>query len=418
MASVAGPSQPACAGFDIGRMRAGPLARLLFRLFLYEPQWWMGLLRRWLPICRLPFLRWAIVTRYEDVREVLAHDREFPVPFEPRMKQLTGGRNFVLGMADGAEYRLDFARLAQVFPRSDVPAMILPWSRQFSEEILARSEGRIDVVADLLARVPARLCERYYGVPIPDQAAFVDWTLAMSGYLFGAPSDEPSGGELALAAADCFREVLDAALARTRAGANAPDTVLARLVALGLDDETIRAQLFGMIVGFIPTNLMAAGNALEVLATRPRIFTPTREAALAGDDDRLRRCLLEAMRFKPINPGPFRLCSEDYVVAAGTPRAKTIRKGTRLLVSMQSAMFDERAVERPRYFDPARRAEDYMLFGYGQHWCIGAYIAQTQITQTFKALLRRKRLRPAAGKQGKMQRLSLFPAHLVMEFDP
>jgi hypothetical protein len=52
------------------------------------------------------------------------------------------------------------------------------------------------------------------------------------------------------------------------------------------------------------------------------------------------------------------------------------------------------------------------------HWCAGAYIAQAQIVQTFKALLLTKELRRAPGPDGKMQRRSLFPHRLCVEYTP
>jgi hypothetical protein len=59
-----------------------------------------------------------------------------------------------------------------------------------------------------------------------------------------------------------------------------------------------------------------------------------------------------------------------------------------------------------------------MLFGSGLHWCIGYFIAAAQITQTLKALLVKRGLRPAKGKEGQLQLLGAFPEHLIVEFDP
>jgi cytochrome P450 len=84
---------------------------------------------------------------------------------------------------------------------------------------------------------------------------------------------------------------------------------------------------------------------------------------------------------------------------------------------MQSAMFDGRRIKLPREFNPSRPAEDYLTFGYGQHWCIGAYIAMAQITATFKALLLKKGLRRASGREGRLRRITIYPAYLQVEFD-
>jgi cytochrome P450 len=178
----------------------------------------------------------------------------------------------------------------------------------------------------------------------------------------------------------------------------------------------IRAELLGMLTGFVPTNTIASGNVLEMLLRRPKFKARAEAAALADDDELLWRCLYETMRFKPINVGPFRECAEDYTIADGSSRGKRIPAGTRLLVSTQSAMFDERGVVEPKKFDPNRRSHESMVFGYGLHWCIGAFLAGAQITQTFKPLLKRG-LRRARDGEGKLRTVGLMPAHLTVEFD-
>jgi cytochrome P450 len=185
-----------------------------------------------------------------------------------------------------------------------------------------------------------------------------------------------------------------------------------------LTDAVIQAHVFGMVIGLVPTNLIAGGNMLDTLLRFPAFMERTRAAALAGDDDLLWRCLQEALRFQHVNPGTWRKCTDRaQTIAAGTAREKTIPAGATLLVSVQSAMFDPRCIERPKKFNPDRRSEDYLVFGYGQHWCIGAYIAMAQITQTFKALLKKKHLRRAKGAAGRLQRIGAYPMHLTLEFD-
>jgi cytochrome P450 len=200
----------------------------------------------------------------------------------------------------------------------------------------------------------------------------------------------------------------------------AGDEIIVRMASRSAAAEEGRntAILIGMIVGFVPTNTMAAGHILEVLLQKPEAWKAAQEAALAGDDDLLKRCLFEALRFKPINPGPFRTCRADtgYTIAGGTARSAKIPKGAKVLASTFAAMSDPLRIREPRQFDPARPASDYLHFGHGMHWCVGAYIAQTHITQTFKALLRQKNVAPVH-KGGRLERRGTFPDHLYMQFD-
>jgi cytochrome P450 len=403
----------------------GSLARIIGRL-LDDPQWLFGLLRVFRPIVRLPFTNWWIISRYDDVQEVLTRHEVFEVPFGPKTMELNGGPNFLLGMPAGAEYSRYQSQVLQAFRLEDSSTIVAPKAFEFADEIISNAQGRLDAVQDLITRVPILLCEHYYGIPVgsaDDRLAFGHWTIAMSTFLFGDPTDRPEYRRAAVAAGIRVRRIIDCAIAAAKARRTPHDTVVARLVRMqrdgaeGLSDEVIRAFLIGMITGFVPTVTMAAGHILEMLMRRPDFMAHARAAACAGDDSRLQRCLFEAMRFKPLNPGPYRRCAADYTLAAGTPRARMVSRGDRLLVGTQSAMFDSRRVHRPRDFNPDRPPGDYMLFGFGLHWCTGTFIAQPQITQTLKALLLRNGLRRAAGPAGQLQRIGPFPGHLVVEFD-
>jgi cytochrome P450 len=386
----------------------------------------LRLMRRFWPIAPIPFAGLTFVTRYDDVQEVLANDKAFPVPFGDKVKELNDGPNFVLGMESGPDYWLYQRQVMRAFRREDIADIVTPMAESYSREIVEGSNGRLDAIEGLITLVPTRISEDYYGIVLrPEQRVpFSQWTFAMSMYMFADPFNDPKLKPPALAGGRAVRAVVDASIAAARSASLGGDTVARRLLAMqandadGPSDEIIRTYLVGMIAGFVPTNTMAAGNIIDVLLQRPAFLATAREAARDGDDERLRRCLFEASRFKPINPGPFRVCGADATVALGTSRAKRFKTGDILLVSTQSAMFDERRVADPWAFDPDRPPTDYMLFGHGLHWCLGAFIAQAQITQTLKQLLLRKNLRRAAGPSGKLQHLGSFPQHLMVEFDP
>lgn len=413
-----------CSSFSIEDMQVGGLTSVINKRVLDQPQWWMSLLRRYWPIARIPFTRWAVVTRFEHVQEVLARDQVFQVPFGPRMMELMPGPKFVLALEDGPEYRSQRLQIMKAFKLEDLADTIVPRSAELAEQILMGCGGRIDAIESLLTRVPTLLCRDYYGVDVPDAKLFAQWTMAVSAYLFGRPSDKlGKKATAALAATDGLRPLIDQSIRNARDATGHSTSIVARLVEMqkkgGGDpsDEMIRAELFGMLTGFVPTNTIASGNVLEMLLRRPAFKMRAQKAALADDDELLWRCLYETMRFKPINLGPFRECAEDYTIAAGSSSEKRIPAGTVLLVSTQSAMFDERRVVKPKRFDPERPRHEYMVFGYGLHWCIGAFLAGAQITQTLKPLLKKRGLRRAPGRDGQMQTIGVMPTHLTVEFD-
>ena len=68
----------------------------------------------------------AIVSRAEDVTEVLDREADFAVVYEPKMRAITGGENFFLGMQDSAEYQRDVSNMRLAVRRTDVSDILVP----------------------------------------------------------------------------------------------------------------------------------------------------------------------------------------------------------------------------------------------------------------------------------------------------
>jgi len=410
--------------FDLEDLRTDKTvkARLLARL-LAEPEWLFALLRRFKPIAKPPGLAQILVTRYDDVVEVLERDDVFGIPFGYKVEALCDGPNFVLGMDDGPEYRRYHAQVMQAFRRDDIDRRVAPLAEREAAAIVAACPERFDVVRDLFTRVAVRVCQDYFGVAIPEDRwqDFAVWELALSSYLFADPGDNPAFRRAATAAAARVRALVDDSIAAARRAPDGRDTIQARLLAMqaagaeGLSDPVLRTYLIGMMTGFVPTNTLAAANILHVLMRHPDWMETTCAAFRAGDDARLRRCLLEALRFKPVFWGPFRVAKRDYMLAGGTRHATLIRAGTRLSPAVQSAMRDARRVGDPHVFDPDRPPIDSMVFGRDLHWCVGALIAEAHLMACFKALLSLKDIRPAPGEAGKRKTFGLIVHHQFVD---
>lgn len=89
--------------FDPRDLQTPGLQADLVRWLFANPQWWLAILRNVCPIAR--FKGWALITRFDDVQEVLGLDDVFPVPFGKKVELLDDGPNFLLGMRDSEEYR-------------------------------------------------------------------------------------------------------------------------------------------------------------------------------------------------------------------------------------------------------------------------------------------------------------------------
>lgn len=400
-----------------------PLIAKLQAWALNHPALIFALLRNVKPI--LAIKNFALVTRYEDIQEVLARDDVFHVTYQAKMEQVTTGENFFLGMQNSPQYTRDVSLMRLAMRREDIANRIGPFVEAEAERIMQAANGQIDVVAQLTRVVPTLLVEDYFGTPAPNRAAFTEAATLMFSYLFFP--DDLGLTPRALAAAAETRAMLEQAITTRKAqlaqGANPVDDVLGRCLALqasgtpGMDDVGIRNNLIGMLIGAIPTTSKCAVLCLEYLLSHPEQLAAAQAAARADNDALINQYVLESMRFNAFGPGLLRYCSEDYVLARGNWRATTIKAGTTVFVALQSAMLDGRKLAAPSQFRTDRPAYDYMHYGYGLHTCSGQYINQVQIAKIVKVVLKRKNLRRADGAAGQVQNDGAFPGNWVLQFD-
>jgi len=405
--------------FDIEKMRSkGVVAKLASELFR-SPLKLLKVLRWVCPILRLG--RFVLVTRADDVREVLTNTKVFLVPFGAEMRVVSGGGDFILGANDGAVYRAQKKVILKAFPPQEMEEVINQITTQCAQRCVRSMSSRIDPIQDLLKPTALHVCEKYFGLVIGNKERFYQSSLAVSALLFADVFGSAVARELAMSGAKYMLEIIDLSIHKSKASKN-PNTALDRLVEAHLKDpeavpiKEIRSIMMGMILGFLPTTMFGAGNSLEVILRKQEAQSAILAAIEKGDDKLLESVIAETMRFNPIQIGPFRICDQDYVLAEGTSREKKIPKDSLVIPSTLSAMFDPRSVKNPDDFWPARESQDSMIFGYGLHSCIGAPMARAFTTQIFKALFLLPDLKRRKGKAGKLTRIGIFPESLGMEW--
>ncbi len=375
-----------------------------------------AVLRRLKPI--LIVNQFALVTRFEDVQEVLARDNIFQVTYGDKMRVVTGGEDFFLGMQDSAAYTRDVSLMRSVVRREDLPGRIAPFVQQQAAGLVAAAGSALDVVT-LSKTVPARWVGDYFGCPPTSDEELAEWGSAIFQYLFTDLTNDSTVGQAARDASAGARAWLDRVIAARKANPGQRDDVLGRCLALqrigvpGMDDLGIRNNLLGLLTGAIPTTSKCCAQALDQLLDRPDQLAGAQAAARANDDALLASYVFEALRFNPNNPGVFRIAAEDYTVAKGSLRATTIRKGFSVLPATQSAMFDENFVENPNEFRTGRPSYLDMHFGFGLHTCFGQYANRVQIPGILKPLLQKMGLR----RSGALQYAGPFPSSLPVEWD-
>jgi cytochrome P450 len=367
--------------------------------------------------------KFALITRYADVQEVLSRPNTFGVIYEPKLRVIMDGDNFFLGMNDEDPFTRDKTTMRMTAPRAEAASRVKRRVEDIASEIMSRAKSRVDIVMELTQEVTTRFFNEYIGTTGADVKTISDQARLLFGFVFADITNDPAVRERAIPVAAVLRSTVDEAIAARKTRRGQADDMLERCLKFqdiglpGMTDRDIRNNLVGIIVGALPQPPMMIPQLFDILLDRPAELAAAAQAATSGDDALLAKYVFEASRFYPLGPALFRQALDDYRLAGGSWRAKTIPKGAQVCVVLRSAMMDGRRVPRPRDFRTDRPASSYMHFGYGVHECFGVYMNQYLVPAICKVLLAKKNLRRAAGADGRLQVDGAFAKKLVVEFD-
>lgn len=363
----------------------------------------------------------VVVSRHADVVDVLRRDEEFTVAESNAPTMVRWNGPFFLGMDRGERYDRESGALRRAAPATDVNRVRDLVATSAGELIAsARPSGRVDVVGEFARVAAVRTVARYYGVPGPDEVTMMRWMRALFDAVF-LDNGKRANRAAELTVAE-FRPYLEGLISRRRAAVEAgepvPDDVLTRMVSMRadepwLDDDAVRRCIGGVIVGAVDTTSKAVAQVVDELLRRPMALDGARQAALAGDLDRVRGYAWEALRFLPHAP----LLQRSSRGAPVGGRARPVPAGKVVLVSVLSAMFDPAGFPQPRAFRPDRPEEGYLHFGHGMHTCFGRAVNRVQIPALVAAVLALPGLRRAPGGEGRLVFDGPFPDRLIVEFD-
>ncbi|NSX54608.1 cytochrome P450 [Parasulfitobacter algicola] len=366
----------------------------------------------------------VVVTRHEDCVDILNRNDEFEVVYGTRMRKLTDGNNFFLGMQPGWDYTRDTSAMHLAMRMTDVADIIQPRAQELADKSVNESNGKIDLPPDLTLQIPWDMTDSYFGTGGPDAATMQDWTTILFWYLFEDLGADPDFDIKAMKYASQMRDYLDQTISDRKANPTDTPDILNRCLALqqadtpGMDDLGIRNNILGLLIGAIPTISKASCFALDELLNRPDALAGAHKAAVEDNDALLTQYIWEALRFNPHNPVIYRRATCDAVIARSAFRSRTAPKGSIVFAATLSATFDPYAIAKPNEFRTDRPWQDYIIWGYGMHTCFGAAINKSIIPAILKPLLRQKNLRRAPGPAGQIDTGSTpHPQHFHLEFD-
>ncbi|MCL6299793.1 cytochrome P450 [Streptomyces kronopolitis] len=320
-----------------------------------------------------------LVTRHQDVRQVLGDPRFSADATRPGFPFFTAGGREVIG-TDPTFLRMDdpgHARLRRMltadFMVKKMEAM-RPEVQRLTDELLDRmTEGRgaADLVAEFALPLPSLVICLLLGVPYEDHEFFQ----RQSGVLLSLRSTR----EEVRAAQD---ELIGYLVRLADAKRDRPDdAIISRLVARG---DLTSAEIAAMgrlllIAGHETTANMTALSTLVLLRN------PDQLARLREDPSLIKGAVEELLRYLTIvHNGLPRVATEDVRVGD-----VTVRAGEGVVCTLNTANRDEDAFPGGGGLDVGRDARRHVAFGFGIHQCLGQPLARVELQIALETLLRR-----------------------------
>lgn len=355
-------------------------------------------------LCKpLKFGNWVIAARHRDVAEVLRRDLDFliaPINKE-RIEEVDGP--FILGMDRSERLTIERHALYAALAEIDLQALVDDASAR-ADALLSASSGRIDAIGGFARLVAGGTAQRLFGASGPDQAAYLEVARAIFAHTFLNLNGDAAIRDRALKASVLMGAWLSQEIARRRAADVTGDDLMGALMRRSeLDDDAVRRNLGGMLVGAVDTTASATAKILVMLGRDPALRA--RVARDLDDPAALLGWCRDVLRRWPHNPLVMRQAAADTTLAG-----VAVPAGARVVAWTQAAMFDAEAFPDPPQMRPDRPAAAYLHYGGGLHPCAGRAINDRQIPMLVGKLLRR-----GLRKVGPVAWAGPFPAHLPID---
>ncbi|MEU4704276.1 cytochrome P450 [Nonomuraea dietziae] len=345
----------------------------------------------------------TLLTRYEDVRQVLADPRFtrlLNADDAARLSADESGGLFSSEMAqiipDSGEEHQRWRRLVGKWFTAKRMTALQPVMTQMAEQLIDDMVERGqpgELRAGLGFPLPVYVICDMLGVPAGDRDRFAYWSDTLLNLTrYGQAEIDAAQAE--------FVQYMSGHIAAKRAEPG--EDLLSELIAAGdadnggLSDIQLLATGMGLLVAGHETTANMIGKMVGML-----LADRTRWERLLADPSLVRTAVEEALRFDA-NAGfgmPRYLREESEVGGTVLPR------GTTVVCSMAAANRDESVFDGADDMDLSRSPNPHLAFGAGPHSCLGQALARTELQVVLEVLLRRLPSLELAVPAEKLQRV-------------
>jgi pimeloyl-[acyl-carrier protein] synthase len=366
------------------------LVRLLEPEILANPYPLYNKLRTEDPVHWDRFLQTWVVTRYADVVNVL---HSFSADRTPTPEQLTAmGLSALNPIAKVMVKQMLFmdapmhTRLRGLASAAFTPAkveVLRGHIQEIANDLLDRvqTRGRMDVIAEFAAPLPAIVTAEMLGVPTEDHADLKKWSADFAEML-GNFQHNPDRIHRVLESTNNLTTYFQKAINRMREHPREGlihSLMTAELNGDRLTDEEIVANCIVTMVGGQETTTNLIGNGLLTLMRNPEKLVQLR------DNSRLiPSAVEELLRYESPSQHTGRIAREDVQIGD-----KQIRKGQAVMAVMAAANRDPERFSDPDQLILDRADNKHLAFGWSSHFCFGAPLARMEGQIAFETILRR-----------------------------
>ncbi|GAB2985480.1 cytochrome P450 [Saccharothrix stipae] len=355
-----------------------------------------------------------LVSRYDDVRAVLADPRRFHpdnaltavVPIAGPVLRVLARAGFSLPPTlanNGTDTHADLRRLVARFLTPARVAAVGPRIARLAGERLDRLGGRADLHPALARDLPAIVLLEVMGIREVDVEALKAWSTA-SLELFWGDVTVARQHELARPAA-AFHQWLTS---RIKAADPGGDDLFGALRAQGVPIRDAAGLCYFLLIAGQETTTQLLCSAFHAVLREDGLWSRLGEPGVAA------ACVEEVLRRDP-PVSTWRRVAAEPVTLSGVD----VPAGAQLLLMLAGSGSDPEVFPEPERFCPARSgARKHLAFGFGRHFCLGAGLARLEAEVVLRETARRfPDLRLASTDPPPMLGLLSFRAPLRVEVE-
>ncbi len=347
------------------------------------------------PVWQIPGTNVFVVTRYDDIREIIRDPSRFSSSFSALLN--TGSSNEEVNAIYGQGYEMVETLLTQDPPRHRVYRNLVnkvfsnkriegmrSEIEKMSNELIDQwiDENEVDLLNRFCVPLPIYVISDQLGVPRSELPLIKKWSDASASRLGRLASEE----EQIQNAKDIveFQHYFAALLDRMRE--TPEDNIISDLANNTIDEGRLltKPEALGMI-----QQILVAGNETSTSAIAGGVVlliqNPEQQAVLRQHPDLIPGAAEEILRLETPTTGMWRRATAETEIGG-----ESIPEGAFLMVRFAAGNRDESIFSDGGAMNVAREnADSHLAFGQGTHFCLGAQLARMELQIALTGLLSR-----------------------------